>query len=168
MIGTDSHTVNAGGLGMVAIGVGGADAVDVMTGQKFMTRMPKLVGIKLTGKLNGWTAAKDIILKVATMLTAKGGTGKIVEYFGEGARSLSATGKGTVTNMGAEIGATTRTDTFDTDTEAGAASAGIAGAAGAGVGAPGADVRDERSASKPDLWQQTLEVRCADGRRAAW
>ena len=113
MIGTDSHTVNAGGLGMVAIGVGGADAVDVMTGQKFMTLMPKLVGIKLTGKLNGWTASKDIILKVATMLSAKGGTGKIVEYFGEGARSLSATGKGTVTNMGAEIGATTSTFGYD-------------------------------------------------------
>ena len=113
MIGTDSHTVNAGGLGMVAIGVGGADAVDVMTGQKFVTRMPKLVGIKLTGKLSGWTASKDIILKVATMLTAKGGTGKIVEYFGEGARSLSATGKGTVTNMGAEIGATTSTFGYD-------------------------------------------------------
>lgn len=113
MIGTDSHTVNAGGLGMVAIGVGGADAVDVMTGQKFMTRMPKLVGIKLKGKLSGWTAAKDIILKVATMLTAKGGTGKIVEYFGEGARSLSATGKGTVTNMGAEIGATTSAFGYD-------------------------------------------------------
>ena len=113
MIGTDSHTVNAGGLGMVAIGVGGADAVDVMTGQKFVTRMPKLVGIKLTGKLSGWTASKDIILKVATMLSAKGGTGKIVEYFGEGARSLSATGKGTVTNMGAEIGATTSTFGYD-------------------------------------------------------
>ncbi len=113
MIGTDSHTPNAGGLGMVAIGVGGADAVDVMTGQPFTTKMPKLVGIKLTGKLNGWTAAKDIILKVATMLTAKGGTGKIVEYFGEGARSLSATSKGTVTNMGAELGATTSIFAYD-------------------------------------------------------
>jgi aconitate hydratase A / 2-methylisocitrate dehydratase len=113
MIGTDSHTPNAGGMGMIAIGVGGADAVDVMTGQKFVTRMPKLVGIKLTGKLSGWTSAKDIILKVATMLTVKGGTGKIVEYFGEGARSLSATGKGTVTNMGAEIGATTSTFGYD-------------------------------------------------------
>jgi len=113
LIGTDSHTPNAGGLGTIAIGVGGADAVDVMTGQAFMTKMPKLVGIKLTGKLNGWTASKDIILKVATMLTVKGGTGKIVEYFGEGARSLSATGKGTVTNMGAEIGATTSTFAYD-------------------------------------------------------
>jgi aconitate hydratase len=113
IIGTDSHTPNAGGMGTIAIGVGGADAVDVMTGQKFVTRMPKLVGIKLTGKLSGWTSAKDIILKVATMLTVKGGTGKIVEYFGEGARSLSATGKGTVTNMGAEIGATTSTFGYD-------------------------------------------------------
>ena len=113
IIGTDSHTPNAGGLGTIAIGVGGADAVDVMTGQAFMTKMPKLVGIKLTGKLNGWTASKDIILRVATMLTVKGGTGKILEYFGEGARSLSATGKGTVTNMGAEIGATTSTFGYD-------------------------------------------------------
>ncbi len=113
MIGTDSHTPNAGGMGTIAIGVGGADAVDVMTGQPFMTKMPKLVGIKLSGKLNGWTASKDVILKVATMLTVKGGTGKIVEYFGEGARSMSATSKGTVTNMGAEIGATTSTFGYD-------------------------------------------------------
>jgi aconitate hydratase len=113
LIGTDSHTPNAGGMGTIAIGVGGADAVDVMTGQPFATKLPKLVGIKLTGKLNGWTASKDIILKVATMLTVKGGTGKILEYFGEGARSLSATGKGTVTNMGAEIGATTSTFGYD-------------------------------------------------------
>ena len=113
LIGTDSHTPNAGGMGTIAIGVGGADAVDVMTGEAFMTKMPKLVGIKLTGKLSGWTSAKDIILRVATMLTVKGGTGKIVEYFGEGARSLSATGKGTVTNMGAEIGATTSTFGYD-------------------------------------------------------
>jgi aconitate hydratase len=113
IIGTDSHTPNGGGMGMVAIGVGGADAVDVMTGQGFSTKMPKLVGIKLTGTLSGWTSAKDIILKVATMLTVKGGTGKIVEYFGEGARSISATGKGTVTNMGAEIGATTSIFGYD-------------------------------------------------------
>ena len=113
MIGTDSHTPNSGGLGMIAIGVGGADAVDIMTGQQFMTRMPKLIGIKLTGKLNGWTASKDIILKVATMLTVKGGTGKILEYFGDGARSLSATSKGTVTNMGAEIGSTTSIFGYD-------------------------------------------------------
>jgi aconitate hydratase len=113
MVGTDSHTPNAGGLGMIAIGVGGADAVDVMTGQPFMTKMPKLVGINLQGRLSGWTASKDVILKVATMLTVKGGTGKIVEYFGEGARSLSATSKGTITNMGAEIGATTSIFAYD-------------------------------------------------------
>ncbi len=113
MIGTDSHTVNAGGLGMVAIGVGGADAVDVMAGMPWELKFPKLIGIKLTGKLNGWTAPKDIILKVAGLLTVKGGTGAIVEYFGEGAQSLSATGKGTICNMGAEIGATTSTFGFD-------------------------------------------------------
>ncbi|MFQ5672756.1 MAG: aconitate hydratase [Nitrospinales bacterium] len=113
MIGTDSHTPNAGGLGMIAIGVGGADAVDVMTGQPFMTKMPKLTGIKLTGQLSGWTAAKDVILKVATLLTAKGGTGKIVEYFGDGAKTLSATSKGTITNMGAELGATTSLFGYD-------------------------------------------------------
>ncbi|KIA89369.1 aconitate hydratase [Kaistella jeonii] len=113
MIGTDSHTVNAGGLGMVAIGVGGADAVDVMAGMAWELKMPKLIGIKLTGKLNGWTAAKDIILKVAGILTVKGGTGCIVEYFGEGAKSLSATGKGTICNMGAEVGATTSTFGYD-------------------------------------------------------
>jgi aconitate hydratase len=106
MIGTDSHTPNAGGLGMVAIGVGGADAVDVMTGMEWELKMPKLIGIKLTGKLNGWSSAKDIILKVAGLLTVSGGTGSIVEYFGEGAESLSCTGKATICNMGAEIGAT--------------------------------------------------------------
>ncbi len=113
MIGTDSHTVNAGGLGMVAIGVGGADAVDVMAGMPWELKFPKLIGVKLTGKLNGWTASKDVILKVAGILTVKGGTGAIVEYFGEGARSLSATGKGTICNMGAEIGATTSTFGYD-------------------------------------------------------
>jgi aconitate hydratase len=107
MIGTDSHTVNAGGLGMVAIGVGGADAVDVMAGMPWELKMPKLIGVKLTGKMNGWTAAKDVILKVAGILTVKGGTGAILEYFGEGAQSISCTGKGTICNMGAEIGATT-------------------------------------------------------------
>jgi len=106
MIGTDSHTPNAGGLGMVAIGVGGADAVDVMAGLPWELKMPKLIGVKLTGKMSGWTSAKDIILRVAGILTVKGGTGAIVEYFGEGADSLSATGKGTICNMGAEIGAT--------------------------------------------------------------
>ncbi|MDR2206728.1 MAG: aconitate hydratase [Flavobacteriaceae bacterium] len=113
MIGTDSHTVNAGGLGMVAIGVGGADAVDVMAGMAWELKMPKLIGVKLTGKMNGWTSAKDVILKVAGILTVKGGTGCIVEYFGEGAKSLSATGKGTICNMGAEIGATTSTFGYD-------------------------------------------------------
>jgi aconitate hydratase len=113
MIGTDSHTVNAGGLGMVAIGVGGADAVDVMAGMAWELKFPKLIGIKLTGKLNGWTSAKDVILKVADILTVKGGTGCIVEYFGEGAESLSCTGKGTICNMGAEIGATTSTFGYD-------------------------------------------------------
>lgn len=113
MIGTDSHTVNAGGLGMVAIGVGGADACDVMAGLPWELLMPKLIGIKLTGKLNGWASAKDVILKVAGILTVKGGTNAIVEYFGEGAQSLSCTGKGTICNMGAEIGATTSTFGYD-------------------------------------------------------
>ena len=117
MIGTDSHTVNAGGLGMVAIGVGGADAVDVMAGMPWELKFPKLIGIKLTGKLSGWTAPKDVILKVAGILTVKGGTGCIVEYFGEGARSISATGKGTICNMGAEIGATTSTFGYDDSIE---------------------------------------------------
>lgn len=113
MIGTDSHTVNAGGLGMVAIGVGGADACDVMAGLPWELKFPKLIGVKLTGKLSGWTSAKDVILKVAGILTVKGGTGAIVEYFGEGARSLSCTGKGTICNMGAEIGATTSIFGYD-------------------------------------------------------
>lgn len=113
MIGTDSHTPNAGGLGMIAIGVGGADAVDVMAGLAWELKMPKLIGVKLTGKMNGWTSAKDIILKVAGILTVKGGTGAIVEYFGEGAESLSATGKATICNMGAEIGATCSLFAYD-------------------------------------------------------
>ncbi len=113
MIGTDSHTPNAGGLGMIAIGVGGADACDVMAGLPWELKFPKLIGVKLTGKLSGWTSAKDVILKVAGILTVKGGTGAIVEYFGEGARSLSATGKGTICNMGAEIGATTSIFGYD-------------------------------------------------------
>ena len=113
MIGTDSHTVNAGGLGMVAIGVGGADACDVMAGLPWELKFPKLIGVKLTGKLSGWTAPKDVILKVAGVLTAKGGTGAIVEYFGEGAYAMSCTGKGTICNMGAEIGATTSNFPYD-------------------------------------------------------
>ena len=117
MIGTDSHTVNAGGLGMVAIGVGGADAVDVMVGMPWELKFPKLIGVKLTGKMSGWTSAKDVILKVAGILTVKGGTGCVVEYFGEGAESLSCTGKGTICNMGAEIGATTSTFAYDKSME---------------------------------------------------
>ena len=113
MIGTDSHTVNTGGLGMVAIGVGGADAVDVMAGMTWELKFPKLIGVKLTGKLSGWTSAKDVILKVAGILTVKGGTGAIVEYFGPGAESMSCTGKGTICNMGAEIGATTSIFGYD-------------------------------------------------------
>ena len=117
MIGTDSHTVNAGGLGMVAIGVGGADAVDVMADMPWELKFPKLIGVKLTGKLNGWTAPKDVILKVAGILTVKGGTGAIIEYFGEGAESMSCTGKGTICNMGAEVGATTSTFGYDASME---------------------------------------------------
>jgi aconitate hydratase len=113
MIGTDSHTPNAGGLGMIAIGVGGADAVDVMAGMPWELKWPKLIGVKLTGKLNGWTSAKDVILKLAGILTVKGGTGAIVEYFGDGTNSISCTGKGTICNMGAEIGATTSIFPFD-------------------------------------------------------
>ena len=117
MIGTDSHTVNAGGLGMVAIGVGGADAVDVMAGMPWELKFPKLIGVKLTGKLSGWTAPKDVILKVAGILTVKGGTGAIIEYFGPGAESMSCTGKGTICNMGAEVGATTSTFGYDKSME---------------------------------------------------
>ena len=117
MIGTDSHTVNAGGLGMVAIGVGGADACDVMAGLPWELKFPKLIGVKLTGKLSGWTAPKDVILKVAGILTVKGGTGAIIEYFGEGAVSMSCTGKGTICNMGAEVGATTSTFGYDDSME---------------------------------------------------
>lgn len=117
MIGTDSHTVNAGGLGMVAIGVGGADAVDVMAGMPWELKFPKLIGVKLTGKISGWAAPKDVILKVAGIVSAKGGTDAIVEYFGEGAKNMSCTGKGTICNMGAEIGATTSTFGYDESME---------------------------------------------------
>src|SRR5690606_29571023 len=117
MIGSDSHTPNAGGLGMVAIGVGGADACDVMAGLAWELKFPKLIGVKLTGKLSGWASPKDVILKVAGILTVKGGTGAIVEYFGEGAESLSCSGKGTICNMGAEIGATTSTFGYDASME---------------------------------------------------
>lgn len=113
MVGTDSHTPNAGGLGMVAIGVGGADAVDVMTGMEWELKMPKLIGVRLTGELNGWTAPKDVILKLAGILTVKGGTNAIIEYFGPGTASLSATGKATICNMGAEVGATTSLFPYD-------------------------------------------------------
>ncbi|MFZ4583472.1 MAG: aconitase family protein, partial [Paludibacter sp.] len=113
MIGTDSHTVNAGGLGMIAIGVGGADAVDVMAGMPWELKMPKIIGVKLTGKMSGWTSPKDVILKLAGILTVKGGTNAIIEYFGEGTASISATGKGTICNMGAEVGATTSIFPFD-------------------------------------------------------
>lgn len=118
MVGTDSHTPNAGGLGMIAIGVGGADAVDVMSGMEWELKMPKLIGVKLTGKLNGWASPKDVILKVAGILTVKGGTNSIIEYFGEGASSLSATGKATICNMGAEVGATTSLFGFDSNMSA--------------------------------------------------
>jgi aconitate hydratase len=113
MIGTDSHTPNAGGLGMLAIGVGGADAVDVMAGMPWELKFPRIIGVKLLGKMNGWTSAKDVILKLAGLLTVKGGTGSIIEYFGEGAQSISCTGKGTICNMGAEIGATTSIFPYD-------------------------------------------------------
>src|SRR5690606_14811612 len=113
MIGTDSHTPNAGGLGMIAIGVGGADAVDVMAGLAWKLKQPKLIGVKLTAKMTGWTSAKDFILKVVGILTVKGGTGAIVEYFGEGADSLSCTGKATICTMGAEIGATCSIFAYD-------------------------------------------------------
>ena len=113
MIGTDSHTPNAGGLGMIAIGVGGADAVDVMAGLPWGVTWPKLIGVKLTGKLNGWTSAKDVILKLAGILTVSGGTGAIIEYFGSGTKSISCTGKATITNMGAELGATTSIFPYD-------------------------------------------------------
>src|SRR3569833_2043561 len=163
MIGTDSHTPNAGGLGMVAIGVGGADACDVMAGLPWELKFPKLIGIKLTGKLSGWTSAKDVILKVAGILTVKGGTGAIVEYFGDGAESLSATGKGTICNMGAEIGATTSIFGYDENSAAylnGTKRADIAGGAGAGGrrGAGGAEVY----ANPANYFDQVIEINLSE------
>ena len=159
MVGTDSHTPNAGGLGMIAIGVGGADALDVMTGFPFNIRWPKLIGVHLTGKLNGWSAPKDIILKVAEILTVKGGTGAIVEYFGEGANSISCTGKATICNMGAEIGATTSLFGYDEAMSRYLAStdrADLAAAADAVAAHLRAD--DEVLASPGDFYDQVIEI----------
>ncbi len=163
MIGTDSHTPNAGGLGMVAIGVGGADAVDVMAGMAWELKFPKVIGVKLTGKLSGWTSAKDVILKVAGILTVKGGTGAIVEYFGEGAENLSATGKGTICNMGAEIGATTSVFGYDEkmgDYLRGTGRAEIAEAAAA----IGAHLRadDEVYANPAGFYDQLIEINLSE------
>jgi aconitate hydratase len=159
MIGTDSHTPNAGGLGMIAIGVGGADAVDVMAGMPWELKFPKVIGVKLTGKMSGWTSAKDVILKVAGILTVKGGTGAIVEYFGEGAESLSATGKGTICNMGAEIGATTSVFAYDEkmgDYLRGTGRAEIAEAAKAQWAHLRAD--DEVYANPAEFYDQLIEI----------
>ena len=159
MIGTDSHTPNAGGLGMVAIGVGGADAVDVMTGFPFNVRWPKMIGVRLTGELNGWSSPKDVILKVADILTVKGGTGAIVEYFGPGANSISATGKATICNMGAEIGATTSLFGFDDAMARYLKSTGreqIADAAGAIAHHLRSD--DEAMAAAEDHYDQVIEI----------
>ncbi|QJX47903.1 aconitate hydratase [Hymenobacter taeanensis] len=159
MIGTDSHTPNAGGLGMIAIGVGGADAVDVMAGMAWELKFPKVIGVKLTGKMNGWTSAKDVILRVAGILTVKGGTGAIVEYFGEGANSLSATGKGTICNMGAEIGATTSVFSYDEkmgDYLRGTDRAEIADAAAAVAQHLRAD--DEVYANPENFYDQLIEI----------
>jgi len=159
MIGTDSHTPNAGGLGMVAIGVGGADAVDVMTGFPFNVRYPKLIGVHLTGELNGWTSPKDVILKVAEVLTVKGGTGAIVEYFGPGAESISATGKGTICNMGAEIGATCSLFAYD-DHMAGYLRSTGRGAIADAAKAVAADLRPDPEvyAAPADFYDQVIEI----------
>ena len=159
MIGTDSHTPNAGGLGMVAIGVGGADAVDVMTGFPFNVRWPKLIGVHLTGQLSGWTSAKDVILEVARILTVKGGTGAIVEYFGPGADSITATGKGTICNMGAEIGATTSLFQFDANMAAYLKSTGREAIADA-ANAVADDLRaDPEVLNNPaDFFDQVIEI----------
>ena len=159
MIGTDSHTVNAGGLGMVAIGVGGADAVDVMAGMPWELKFPKLIGVRLTGRLSGWTSAKDVILKVAGILTVKGGTGCIVEYFGPGAEAMSCTGKGTICNMGAEIGATTSIFAYDPkmgEYLRGTDRAGVADAADAVAHHLRSD--DEVYANPGDYYDQIIEI----------
>lgn len=163
MIGTDSHTVNAGGLGMLAIGVGGADAVDVMSGMAWELKFPKLIGIKLTGKLSGWTAPKDVILKVAGILTVKGGTGAIVEYFGEGATSMSCTGKGTICNMGAEIGATTSTFGYDDSMRRYLKSTGRADVAEAADAiAPYLTGDDEVYANPEQYFDQVIEINLSE------
>jgi aconitate hydratase len=159
MIGTDSHTVNAGGLGMIAIGVGGADACDVMAGLPWELKFPKLIGIKLTGKLNGWTAPKDVILKVAGILTVKGGTGAVVEYFGEGAESMSCTGKATICNMGAEIGATTSIFGYDESMSRYLKATGRDDVAAMANGIKQYLVADEEVYAKPeDYFDQVIEI----------
>ena len=159
MIGTDSHTVNAGGLGMVAIGVGGADAVDVMAGMPWELKFPKLIGVKLSGKLSGWSAPKDVILKVAGILTAKGGTGAIVEYFGDGAKSMSCTGKGTICNMGAEIGATTSTFGYDESMERYLRATGRAEVADLANGVAAHLTGDDEVYANPDqFFDQVIEI----------
>jgi aconitate hydratase len=163
MIGTDSHTVNAGGLGMVAVGVGGADAVDVMAGMAWELKFPKLIGVKLTGKLSGWSAPKDVILKVAGILTVKGGTGAIVEYFGEGAKSMSCTGKGTICNMGAEIGATTSTFGYDESMERYLRATGRAEVADlANEVAPHLTGDDEVYANPEQYFDQVIEINLSE------
>ncbi|MCB1143628.1 MAG: aconitate hydratase [Leptospiraceae bacterium] len=163
MIGTDSHTVNAGGLGMVAIGVGGADAMDVMAGLPWELKFPKIIGIKLTGKLNGWASAKDVILKVAGILTVKGGTGAIVEYFGEGADSISCTGKGTICNMGAEIGATTSIFSYDEKMSAYLKSTGRADVAGLADGIKEHLRGDKEVYDNPnDYFDQVIEINLSE------
>lgn len=163
MIGTDSHTVNAGGLGMVAIGVGGADAVDVMAGMAWELKFPKLIGVKLTGKLSGWSAPKDVILKVAGILSVKGGTGAIVEYFGEGAKSMSCTGKGTICNMGAEIGATTSTFGYDESMERYLRATGRAEVADlANEVAPHLTGDDEVYANPEQYFDQVIEINLSE------
>ena len=163
MIGTDSHTPNAGGLGMIAIGVGGADACDVMAGLPWELKFPKLIGVKLTGKLSGWTSAKDVILKVAAILTVKGGTGAIVEYFGEGARSLSATGKGTICNMGAEIGATTSIFGYDEKSAAYLSGTGRADIAEMANGIAAHLTGDDEVYAQPALYfDQVIEINLSE------